>query len=123
SAFVVKRVRIEPKVPRVDDTPYRRVEHYNSTTRYRVGHPYQLHKKLPDFEPFMGIFVHGNGFELKPVRHGQAKITKDFLNPTNGKFTAVNRRWKTRHNVWQRTNMVQMSMSDDVGAKFGFDTF
>ena len=66
----------------------------------------------------MGVFIHHDGSQFKPIGHWQAKVCKYFLYTANGELASVNRRRELWHNVWQPTYVVKVTMCDDVGAQF-----
>ena len=91
------------------------------TARNGVRDPHQLHEEFADFQAFVGVFVHGDGLQLKAVGHRQAEVLEDFFDPANGKLAAVNRRRELRHDVRQAADVVQVAVGNDVGPQLMLD--
>src|SRR5512146_1072940 len=101
TALVVQRIGVEPEVTGVEDPPDGRIDNYAGAAGDGMRDAHQFDEKFADFEPFVGVFVHGDGLELKAVRHRKAEVLKDFLYPADAEFGAVNRRREIGHDVRQ----------------------
>ncbi len=118
---MVQGVRVKPEVTGVNHPANWCIKHDAGAAGDRVRDAHQFDEEFANFEFFVGVFVHSDGFKFKTFWHRQAEVGEDFFNTANSEFRAVNRRWELGHDVWQTADVVQVAMGDDVGPQLVAD--